>query len=92
MPTANEAHTEPALYAASSRPPAITQVGGEREVRLALDRQHVADRPVEAEPRDVGELRRLGEARVIAAEREHELALAEPDHEGEAAGQPAGAG
>ena len=60
---------------------------GQREVRLALDDDRVADRPVEAETRHDRELERFHERGVVAAECEHELVPEEPHEEGEASGE-----
>ena len=65
-------------------------LGGQREIRLALDGDERPDAPLQAEARHIG-VTVAPEARVVAAHGQHELAAvraAEPDHECEAAGQP----
>ena len=65
---------------------------GQSEVRLALDGDRAADTPGEAESRHIGIVRRLDEAWMVAAHRDHEVAgmlASEPEEEREAASEPA---
>ncbi len=88
----NHARRLPSWNRTCSPPPPITHERREGEVRVALDGHEVVHRPRQRETRLLRVLGRRLERRVVAAEREHEVArvvAVEPQVESEAACEPA---